>query len=332
MHLLERYLQAVSFFLPRRLQEDVIRELSDDLMSQIEEREQSLGRPLREDETADLLRRYGHPILVAGRYRRTQHLIGPVLFPLYVFALQAGLAVALLVTIVLGAVGAAMHDRAAPELLRAFLGFPGRALMVFAWTTLGFAALDMAQRHVKLTGTWDPRSLPRLARREDRMSRVQVLCELSFATAFVVWLLLIPGAPVLLLGPAASFLDLAPVWHTMYVPILGAAIAAVGVSAFDLLRPYWTRGRAALRIAVRLAHLAVFVVLSRAGEWVTLKPGSAPPYGDNITRVVDMINTAFDIGMTVAVIMTCIDIARELYRLWKHTATPSSSGPVGAVS
>ena len=88
MELLDRYLQAVRFWLPRKQQDDIIAELGDDLRSQIEERESSLGRQLNEDELVALLKQAGHPLWVAGRYQKQQALIGPVLFPLYSFVLK----------------------------------------------------------------------------------------------------------------------------------------------------------------------------------------------------------------------------------------------------
>ena len=109
MNLLDRYLQAVRFFLPRRQQDDIVRELSENLLSQMEDRAEALGRPLTEDEQADILRRHGHPMLVAGRYRSHQRLIGPAFFPIYVVALQAGLAVALLVTIIAATITSIVH-------------------------------------------------------------------------------------------------------------------------------------------------------------------------------------------------------------------------------
>ena len=72
MQLLDRYLQAVRFFLPRRNQ-DIVRELSENLLSQIEDREESLGRPLSEDEQADLLRRHGHPMVSPASTARTRN-------------------------------------------------------------------------------------------------------------------------------------------------------------------------------------------------------------------------------------------------------------------
>ena len=46
MELLERYLQAVRFFLPKHQQDDIVRELSENLVSEMEDREEACGRPL----------------------------------------------------------------------------------------------------------------------------------------------------------------------------------------------------------------------------------------------------------------------------------------------
>ena len=102
-------LQAVKFFLPRSQQDDIIRELSENLIARMQDREEELRRPLDEVEQAAILREHGHPMLVAGRYRTRQQLIGPTFFPLYLLALNMGVGVALLVSIVLGVVTAALY-------------------------------------------------------------------------------------------------------------------------------------------------------------------------------------------------------------------------------
>ena len=119
------------------------------------------------------------------------------------FALKLGLGVALLVTVLLAVVGAVLTGDPVRHFVQGLLAYPGRALMVFAWTTLGFAAVDYAQSHLKLGHTWDPRTLPRWYRREHWTSRAHSLFELLSTAACMVWLLLLPGAPHLLLGPAA---------------------------------------------------------------------------------------------------------------------------------
>lgn len=170
MDMLARYLQALRSYLPRKDQDDIVRELSDNLLSQMEDREEALGRPLSEDEQADILRRHGHPMIVASRYRRGQHLIGPVFFPIYVFALKVGLGIAALVTVVLAVVAAALHGDPARQALEALGAYGGRALVVFAWTTLGFAVFEMAQSRVKIRSgcDWDPRKLPKVITQDSR--------------------------------------------------------------------------------------------------------------------------------------------------------------------
>src|SRR5215467_9553188 len=88
MELLDRYLHAVRFWLPKAHQNDIIEELRDDLSSQIEEKESSLGREVTEDELAAILQYAGNPMRVAARYQKGQTLVGPELFPLYKFVLM----------------------------------------------------------------------------------------------------------------------------------------------------------------------------------------------------------------------------------------------------
>ena len=87
MDLLDRYLHAIEFWLPKRQKQDIIAELSEDLRSQIDERETELGRKLGDSEVEAILQRCGPPLTVALRYRPQQYLIGPTLFPIYQFVL-----------------------------------------------------------------------------------------------------------------------------------------------------------------------------------------------------------------------------------------------------
>jgi hypothetical protein len=328
MDLLERYLQAVRFFLPRRQQDDIVRELSENLLSQMEDRAEELGRALNEDEQADILRRHGHPMLVAGRYRSHQQLIGPVFFPIYIFALKAGLGVALLVTIIVTTITTILTGAPVRQIVEAFLAFPGRALMVFAWTTLGFAALDFAQARLKLPRTWDPRSLPKVVRHADRISRARAASELVLTTACAAWVLLVPWAPFLVFGPAAAIFAPAPIWGVVYVPIVLLAVAGVVHGVVNVTRPYWTPVRSLLRAATQLGTLIVGAFLLRAPEWVVVRDGATLPGGEaNMDRVVDIINKGCQIGLVVMCIVSVVEIARELRRATSDHSSDSAPAP-----
>jgi hypothetical protein len=56
MELLDSYLKAVKLYLPKKQRNDIARELSENILSVIEEREMTMGRTLTE---ADLVRKTG---------------------------------------------------------------------------------------------------------------------------------------------------------------------------------------------------------------------------------------------------------------------------------
>jgi hypothetical protein len=87
METIDRYLQAVEFWLPKKQRSDIAAELAADIYAQVEEQEAALGRKLNDSEVEAILRRRGSPILVANRYLPQQSLIGPLLFPIYKFVL-----------------------------------------------------------------------------------------------------------------------------------------------------------------------------------------------------------------------------------------------------
>src|SRR5687768_16137106 len=88
MDLIENYIWSVRLFLPKDLRDDVARELAEDLASQAADKQTELGRPLTDAEQAALVKQYGHPMVMAARYRRGRNLIGPIFFPIYLQVLK----------------------------------------------------------------------------------------------------------------------------------------------------------------------------------------------------------------------------------------------------
>jgi len=228
--------------------------------------------------------------------------------------LKLGLGVAFVVTAVLAGISTVLDGDVLRHGLDAFLAYPGRALMVFAWTTLGFAALDAAQSRLKLTHAWDPRTLPRLLKHEDRMSRTQALCELLAASAGAIWLLLVPRWPFLLLGAATALLDLAPIWSIVYLPILGVTLATVGLNILTFVSPSWTRARALARAAVHGVAASIFIVLLRVDQWVLPKHGATLADGTSAERIAEIANNIVEMSLAIALVITLIELGRELSR------------------
>ena len=200
--------------------------------------------------------------------------------------------------------------------------------MVFAWTTAAFAALDMAQSRLKLTGTWNPATLPKVVRREDWIGRSGSFCELVLASAAFVWLLMLRQSPFLLLGPAAALVETAPVWRAAFAPILLLTLGGATLAALNFARPAWTPFRSMARIALHVGSLAVVLLLLRAGEWVVVKPDLADTR--NLGHVVDVINVSCQIGLVMAIAMTLVEMAREIRRWRSRRSSTPPSGQSGS--
>ena len=77
MEILDRYLHAVEFWLPKTQKQDIIAELSEDIRSQIEERESALGRKLNDPELEAMLKQKHIFFVTVG----AGHLTGPLGVP-----------------------------------------------------------------------------------------------------------------------------------------------------------------------------------------------------------------------------------------------------------
>lgn len=141
MDIIERYLEAVAAQLPTEDREDIVAELRDLILSRVEAREEELGRALTDDEKEAILHEIGHPLIVAARYRKgPDSLIGPELFPYWLFGAKAGL----IVIAAVQALGLLIAVLGAPAdfgraISRAFHGFFSGALTLLGALTLAGA-------------------------------------------------------------------------------------------------------------------------------------------------------------------------------------------------
>ena len=247
MELLERYLQAVRFWLPRKRQEDITRELAEDIRSEIEEKEAQLGHSLGDPEMEAILRRWGPPMAVALRYLPNQFLIGPLLLPLYWFVLRVVLLwilVPLFLIVSVSSLMTATHPWTTA--LWVIVQYLHSAVFAFGMTTLVFALLERVQPDCLSKKAWNPRDLPAIRPQgRDELPRTRSALELIGCGFFLVWATGYSGLPITGINadPSLHFIS-APVWHTLYWPILALAVSMTCLSACNLVRPWWTRWRA----------------------------------------------------------------------------------------
>jgi len=310
MELIDRYLQAVKWMLPRKQQDDVVRELNDEILSRVEEKEDALGRPLTEDEQVALLKQMGHPMLVASRYRSQRYLINPSVFAIYWMVLRLVLAV-VFVAMAIASIALAASGQSLGKALGIIFQYPFAALSIFAWVTTIFVVLDIVQVKFNLFGKWEPRTLPKLSKTKPRHSMIESVVGLMLSTIFGVWWLVALKHQFWIFGPGYEVIHFGPVWQTIYPLFVVMVVFSVIRSSIDVARPGWERGRTWFRLIYRALNLLVLYFLFNAAELFVA--GSANPPG--MAEVLKPLNTAMHVGIAAVAIVTVMQMGWEVYYL-----------------
>lgn len=326
MDLIDRYLAAVRRHLPRKLQDDVIQELSANLRSEAEEREQDTGRALNADEQAALLKKQGHPWLMASRYLPQQQLIGPSLYPYYRQALVLVLFWVVLPIALFGGAIAAIYSQHPAAVWSRVLGSAWNGgIYAVGIVTLVFAVLERERVRITALDNWNPARLPDPADGRT-VPRSETIPGLVATLTFLVWWTEIVRVPALMDYAGATIrFAAAPIWAQVYWPVLIAVLAGIGIALIDLVRPWRTLAVAIVDIAVNLFSVAVIVFMLRAGRFVDVFGDGA--HAQQVTRASYWINASLSWTFTVLGAVILLDV---LYEIWKM-ARARQSGTLRAV-
>jgi hypothetical protein len=346
MDLLERYLQAVRTYLPKSQQDDILKELGENLRAQMEDKEAELGRPLNEDELAVILKKHGHPLFVATRYRQTRHLIGSTLFPVYWFVMKIILAI-MGFAYAVSALVLIAQGKPFLEVLGAVFSYAGAVLPTFAWVTIVFAVLDIGNNKFRLlervtkesNEKFDPRTLPMLRPGSDSadakpIPRYKTAFELFFSVAFLLWWTRVSPirrlALFVALGPVGlaekTPFQLGPVWDTVYWPVILLSMVAVVQQIVTLIHPDRIKFYRVMRLISSGGSVVVLYLLTRANEMLVLAPGvaDATKFAETL-RIINMTLHYTMIFTAILAIVECYTQLRGLVRLGRKPETAAST-------
>lgn len=328
MDLLERYLQAIGQYLPEESRVETLRELRANLLDQMDARAESQGRTLEEGDVAAVLREHGKPEVVALRYLPQRSLIGPAVFPFYVFTLQRATPIWLLVYSVAKVVDVAnsgvSFSRGLAEygsdLIPAGLAF-------LAVVTLVFAVIDWAREQGKLGKKfyeWDPMKLQPVKPQGEQNSLRSLwkgVIDLAFHSLWLAYLLWVPWHPFWLFGPGFFFLQAmnvawAPVW-TLFYQLL---VLGTGIKLVAKLLAFAPRSKHAARtmrvLGDGLGFVGVAWLAWHSVFFVGVQAGANP-------ELIAQVNHAMALAFRVATVVALFGFVRERMK-------DRQSGPVGA--
>jgi len=320
MELIERYLQAVKFWLPKRQKDDITAELSGDIYAQIEEREAALGRKLTEAEVEEILKQRGNPLLVANRFLPQESLIGPVLFPIYRFVLKI-FAFGYLLPATLVWIGLMIFspsyrfEHTHPSWFTAFASLFGYLWFTFCLVvvplTIPFVILERNQARIHFFDRWSLRKLPPV-RNPNLIPRSSSSFELAANLIFFVWWAVYAHLPVFRIGSAIQ-ITLGPLWPWFFWCYLLLAALNLALACEKLLHPSWTVGRAALKLLSDAAGAALFCWLMKAHILARITAANLPEQQAN--AIAQTINGWMTTLFPAAIVMGLVIVATDVYRI-----------------
>jgi hypothetical protein len=338
MELVDRYLKTIATYLPKEQKDDILRELSENIRSEMEGQEAELGRPLNEAEQEAVVRRHGNPLIVAGRFRQDERSvafgrqwIGPEIFPLYLKVLTFNLGLSSLVIMALfTGLFAAGQPTTFSGLLQAillqFLIQGGIITAIFSMVN------SQVTRHPE---RWNPRKpgymvAPQFAdesehKNNERVPRVESIAQFLALGASVVWLRNMYATSHSIFGTATSYLSLAPAWRQIYWPLVVVAITGMLQAAVTIYYPGWVRFRCWVQMGMNAAGLAIVYFLLQARVWVTLRvpDGTVDVHESSVAIVNQSVFYGLLIATAILIGLLIIDV-RRLLRLRPKEACKSA--------
>ena len=129
------------------------------------------------------------------------------------------------------------------------------AIYAVGIVTIVFAILDHEKLRITALDAWKPENLPE-PQPGRPIPRSETVMGLVFTLTFLIWWIDLVRVPDFWFYAGESLrLEAAPIWRTLYYPILASLIASVGVYLIDLVRPWRTLTVSAVDLVINLANV-----------------------------------------------------------------------------
>jgi len=331
MKLINRYVNEVGKNLPiLKGREDIEKELRSTLEDMLEERAEKAGRPADEAMEIDLLKEYGSPQKIAMTYNPHPYLIGPRMFPFFLFVLKIVVPIAAIVLLVLTGIRAVTDT---PFMGADFVNIVGdglagivsAAITAAGYVIVIFAILervlpDSEIDDLKTDTDWNPADLAK-ENNPDEVKRGDLIAEIAFSFVGLALLNLYPEILGMSFFSDDKFFFI-PMFSDIFlkfVPWINAIFLAEIVLDIYLLRnAIWTTGTRVVKIIIEGASLALAIVFIRTTDLIgftTESFANSPFTPEQAERFLTVANIGFTIAMIVVIIITSVELIKTIYGL-----------------
>ncbi len=334
MKLIDRYVTEVGRRLPLvRGRSDIEKELRSTLEDMLEDRARKAGLPADEKMEVDLLREYGSPDKVAATYNPNPYLIGPRIFPFFLFVLRIVLGVLAAVLLVLTGIQIATHSPMTPAQFFSAVGggltgIISALISAFGSVTLVFVLLERLipgqEFKTEEEKDWDPASLMK----EPEQDEVKIWEPIT-AIVFTAVALSIFNFNPQLIGiyyPSGDQWTVVPVLSEAFFRMLPwinlTWIAEILMNALLLRSGRWDLPTRAVSIAIKIAQIVIGIVLLTGPSILAITPESLQASGIfDDPEAARILGTMAQQGVrsliALTIFLTGVDLIKQTIRLFK---------------
>lgn len=313
MELVERYVAAVQRELPETKRQEIGRELSANIMDQLDALKDQNGQ-LSEDDIAAVLKQMGRPEAVANQFVPPKALVAAEDMPLLKHVLYMVLGVLFVVQIV----GSTTQWMGSSEghlihfLLQLAAGFMADACFAFTAIVLSFAAVNSAGNRVSRCAgkDWSPKDLPKADLGWQRISMTDVFTDLATCLflLIVIWYPLWMS-PEQIADRSIMFTDSALLMLQWFSPVVALSVL---FSLWQLRQRIWNRSLLLGNILVNATFSAFFVALAFSGPLL-----QAGPVELKSLFTLLQLEKGFTYGLLFTACIPAYEAIRDLFRFNK---------------
>lgn len=315
MNWLERYVEGVKRFLPRKKREDIGAEILSVLADKLEAEEDKRGRKLNDREMKEWVGSLDHPMALAAGYQERRELVSPELFPLYLFTLKIAIGIVFALKVfgtgfyILGAVDFNFWQ----IFQRLFNGLLESGLLAFASITVVFHFLG---RHISARKFFDNWKVSDLPKSGAKWVTVPV-GETVFEIVFYVFSLGV--LQTIVMGKWDQWWDSPISANPALYDLIGWVQAVIVLFLVHrlwlVIRPNWDTAKLTANILITGFGLWVLTMFMNIEPFLYFDPAFVTDH-PGIDRG-GWLNRGISITLFVIAAVYLYEIARDFYRIYK---------------
>ena len=314
MNWLERYVQGVKRYLPKKNRDDI----GDELMSVLGDKlEADKDRPLKdigEAEVKDWVAGQEHPMITAASYQTYPEIVAREFYPPYFLTLKV--VIGILIGIQIFTMGlSVLLGRV--DVFSAVAGLLGGVLVNLLWgvgsVTLVFHIIGRQTSAKKLLKKWSVKDLPGTSGKWEQVAIGEKIFEVAI---FVLMLVIINGYwPESWTENISDLVYLNPATHRLIPWFNALLLLEITQNLWVIARPRWTKLKLAANLALSGLGLGFLAMVLGIDPLVIISPDIVPE--DPEFKIKNWADRSLNVVIYIIGAIILSEIGRDIYRIVK---------------